>query len=210
MTVPYADIAREARVDEMVDAAMATGRSGTTLERAIGEVRLATAGRTIDPWLTLDEAALKAKVDAGLAGLARPPVDSTITMGPKSITVTPSQTGRAFDGTAAIEAAIAALQRTDAPDELVVEAAGVTTQPTIGLRDTLAAKHAAERMARGVIVTRGSDKWTIKAAVVRSWIHFETQADGSPWPVVDATAISQGPAPTSPRRSRSRRSPRPT
>jgi vancomycin resistance protein YoaR len=191
VTVPYADITREARVDEMVDAAMASGRSGTPLERAVGEVRLATAGRTIDPWLTFDEAALKAKVDAGLASLERPPVDSTITMGKKSITVTPSQTGRAFDGTAAIAAAIAALQRTDAPEELVVDATGVTIQPALGLRDTLAAKHAAERMARGVIVTRGSDKWAIKAAVVRSWIHFETQADGSPWPVVDATAISK-------------------
>ena len=191
VTVPYADVAREARVDEMVDAAMATGRSGTTFERAVGEVRLAASGRTLDPWLTFDETALKAKVDAGLANLARPPVDSTIVMGPKTITVTPSQTGRSFDGTAAVQAAIAALRRTDAPDELVVEADGVTTQPAHGLRDTLAAKHAAERMARGVIVTRGTDKWAIKAAVVRSWIHFETQADGSPWPVVDPTAISK-------------------
>ena len=80
VTVPYADIAREAHVDEMVDAAMATGRDGTTLERAVGEVRLATTGRTLEPWLTIDEAALKAKVEAGLAGLARPPVDSTIAM----------------------------------------------------------------------------------------------------------------------------------
>ena len=191
VTVPYADVAREARVDEMVDVAMATGRSGTTLERAVGEVRLATSGRTLDPWLTLDEDALKAKVEAGLAGLARPSIDSTIVMGPKSITVTPSQTGRVFDGTAAVAAAITALRRTDAPDELVVEATGVTTQPALGLRDTLAAKHAAERMARGIIVTRGSDKWAIKAAVVRSWIHIETQADGSPWPVVDRTAISK-------------------
>ena len=191
VTVPYADIARVAHVDEMVDAAMATGRSGTTLERAVGEVRLATGGRTIEPWLTIDEAALKAKVEAGLAGLARPPVDSTIAMGPKTITLTPAQPGRAFDGTAAVAAAIAALGRTDAPDQLVVEADTVTTQPAVGLQDTLAAKYAAERMARGVIVTRGKDKWIIKAGVVRSWIHFETQADGSPWPVVDATAISK-------------------
>src|SRR6478609_2536689 len=189
ITVPYADIAREAHVDEMVDAALATGRDGTALERAVGEVRLATGGRTVEPWLTIDEAALKAKVEAGLAGLERPPVDSTIVMGPKTITLTPAQTGRTFDGTAAVAAAIAALGRTDAPEELVVEADTVTTQPAVGLRDTLAAKHAAERMARGIIVTRGSDKWIIKAAVVRSWIHFETQADGSPWPVVDATAI---------------------
>ena len=189
--VPYADIARAAHVDEMVDAALATGRDGTALERAIGEVRLATGGRTLEPWLTIDEAALKAKVEAGLAGLERPPVDSTIAMDPTSITLTLGRTGRAFDGTAAIAAATDALRRTDAPDELVVEADSLTTQPAIGVLDTLAAKYAAERMARPVVVTRGKTKWTIKAAVVRSWIHFETQADGSPWPVVDATAIAK-------------------
>jgi vancomycin resistance protein YoaR len=149
----------------------------------------------LEPWLTLDEAALKAKVDTGLAALARPPVDSTILMDAKTITLTPAKTGRSFDGTGAVAAAIAALSRTDAPDELVVEAAGVTTQPAHGLRDTLAAKHAFERMARGVTVTRGKDKWTIKAAVVRSWIHFETQSDGSPWPVVDQAAIGKALAP---------------
>ena len=189
--VPYADIARAAHVDEMVDAALATGRDGTALERAIGEVRLATGGRTLEPWLTIDGAALKAKVEAGLAGLERPPVDSTIAMDPTSITLTLGRTGRAFDGTAAIAAATDALRRTDAPDELVVEADSLTTQPAIGVLDTLAAKYAAERMARPVVVTRGKTKWTIKAAVVRSWIHFETRADGSPWPVVDATAIAK-------------------
>ena len=191
VAVPYADIAREAHVDEMVDAALATGRDGTALERAIGEVRLATGGRTLEPWLTIDEAALKAKVEAGLAAMERPPVDSTIAMDPKSISLTLGRTGRAFDGTAAIAAATAALRRTDAPDELIVEADSVTTQPAIGVLDTLAAKFAAERMARPVVVTRGKTRWSIKAAVVRSWIHFETQADGSPWPVVDATAIAK-------------------
>ena len=43
-------------------------------------------------------------------------------IGPKAIALTPAQTGRTFDGTAAMAAAIAALGRTDAPDELVVEA----------------------------------------------------------------------------------------
>ena len=133
VTVPYADIARQAHVDEMVDAALATGRDGTALERAVGEVRLATGGRTVEPWLTIDEAALKAKVEAGLAGLARPPVDSTIVMGPKTITLTPAQTGRTFDGTAAVAAAIAALGRTERRTSWSSRRTRVTTQPAVGL-----------------------------------------------------------------------------
>ena len=191
VTIPYAEFSRRASVDEMVDAAMATGRAGTPLERAVGEVRMAATGRTLEPWLSLDPAALTAKIDAGLARLTRPALDSQVVMGPKTITVTPSQTGRSFDGTTAAATAVAALGRTDAPDELVVEADGVTIQPAHGLVDTLAAKYAAERMARGIVVTHGSDRWAIKAAVVRSWIQFGTQADGSPWPVVDRTAIAK-------------------
>ena len=79
-------------------------------------------------------------------------------MDAKTITVTPSQTGRSFDGTAAVAAAVAALSRTDAPDELVVEADSVTIQPAHGLLDTLAAKYAAERMARGIVVTHGNEQ----------------------------------------------------
>ena len=86
---------------------------------------------------------------------------------------------------------MAALSRTDAPAELVVEVDGITTQPAHGLRDTLAAKHAAERMMRGVVVTSGDTTWAIKAATVRTWIHFETQADGSLWPVADRAAIAK-------------------
>ena len=48
--------------------------SGTTFERAVGEVRPGRDRRKDPgPWLSLDEGALKAKVEAGLAGLDRPP-----------------------------------------------------------------------------------------------------------------------------------------
>ena len=52
--VPYADLARHADIGAMVDTAMAAGRGGTPFERAVGEVRMAATGRTIEPWLTLD------------------------------------------------------------------------------------------------------------------------------------------------------------
>jgi hypothetical protein len=69
-------------------------------------VRLATTGRTLEPWLSIDETALKAKVEAGLAALATAGRQH-VTMTPKASTLTPAQTGRAFDGTAAIAFLIA-------------------------------------------------------------------------------------------------------
>ena len=45
IAIPFGDFARRADIDAMIDAAMRTGRSGTVLERAVAEVRLATARR---------------------------------------------------------------------------------------------------------------------------------------------------------------------
>ncbi len=191
IAIPYAEFSRRADVDALVDAALATGRSGTALERAVTEVRMATSGRSLEPTLSIDVDALSTKIATALAALDRAPVDSRVVMGAKSISVTPARTGRSFDGTAAAAAASAALGRTDAADELVVEAASVTTQPAHGVRETLLAKYAAERMMRGIVVTHGESKWAIKVATVRTWIHFETQADGSVWPVADRAMIAK-------------------
>src|SRR5204863_6422254 len=99
--------------------------------------------------------------------LDRARTDSNLTMDNAGIPVAPSETGRTLDAATAVAAALETERRRD------VAAA-------------LAAKTAAERMTSDVVVTYGKSKWTIRASVVRSWLHLEQRADGSAWPVVDA------------------------
>jgi vancomycin resistance protein YoaR len=189
VAVPFERFSRRADITTMVDAAMRAGRSGTTLERAVGEVRLAISRTSIEPVVALDRVALEWWVDNAVAKLERPPIDSHVAMTPKGIQISPARDGRTFDGAAAAAAAFEVLTRPDAPAEVEVEAAAKALPPAHGDREAQAAKAAAERMIDNVVVTRGKKKWKIKAATVRSWIGFETRADGSPWPVVDEAAI---------------------
>jgi Uncharacterized vancomycin resistance protein len=189
VVVPYEAFSRRADVEAMVDEAMLAGRSGTLLERAVAVVRLGLSGQSLAR-LALDPAALAAEVQAAVARLDRTPSDGGVTMGATGVVITPAQTGRSFDGTAAAAAALEVVRRTDAPAEVVVEVAPTGVPPEHGDVEALAAKVAADRMTRNVVVTLGSKKWTIKAATVRSWLTFRTRADGSAWPVADQAAIA--------------------
>jgi vancomycin resistance protein YoaR len=189
VAVPFDRFSRRPDITAMVDAAMRAGRSGDPLERAVAEVRLATSHASIEPVVTLDRVALANWVDNAVAKLQRPPVDGHVAMTPEGIQVSPARDGRTFDGAAAAAAALEVLARPSAPAEVVVDAAAVSIKPAHGDRETALAKAAAERMIGKVVVTRGKKTWKIKAATVRSWIGFETTADGSPWPVVDESAI---------------------
>ena len=71
VAVPYAQFGRHVDTAAMVDAALRAGRDGTTAERALGEIRLALDGQTIQPTLLFDPAALTARVDEALSRLDR-------------------------------------------------------------------------------------------------------------------------------------------
>ena len=190
VAIPFADFARRAEIDAMVDDALRTGRSGTIVERAVAEVRLAMNGVSMAPRFSFDKAALAAKITAAVAAQDRAPVDSTVTMTPTSIDTTPASAGRTFDPAGAIDAAVQAVGALDAPSEVVVEAPAVEIPPAHGDVEALVAKAAAERMVGDIVVTSGKDRWTIKAATVRTWLRLETGADGLPWPVADTDAIA--------------------
>ena len=81
VSVPYAQFGRHVDTSAMVDAALRAGRDGTTAERALGEIRLALDGQTIQPTLLFDPAALTARVDEALSRLDRAPVDAQIVKG---------------------------------------------------------------------------------------------------------------------------------
>ena len=189
VAVPFAAFSRRPDVDAMVDTALGTGRVGTPVERAVAEVRLAMSGATLEPRLAFDPDLLAQRVDAAVAPLERLPVDSRVVKTQRSIYTMPAQPGRTFDTAAATAAALGVVGQTDAPSEVVVEAATTEIPAAHVEGELLAAKTAAERMIRDVVVTRGKKKWTIQSSVVRGWVQFEPTANGSVWPVIDETAI---------------------
>jgi vancomycin resistance protein YoaR len=189
IAIPYEAFARRADVAAMVEVAMGTGRSGSPIERAVAEVRLAASRASVEPRVALDPAALTAAIEGGLAKLERRPIDSQVGIDENGIFTRPARNGRTFDAAGAAAAALELVGRHDAPFEVEVEAATSVLPPRHGDQEALAAKAAAERMIGKLVVTRGKKSWKIKAATVRSWIRFETVANGSTWPVVDEAAI---------------------
>ena len=82
VVVPYSAFGRRADVAAMVDAAMQVGRSGSMVEQAIAEVRLAMDGQSAATQVTLDGDALADRGPArGPRSSTGAPVDSEIVKG---------------------------------------------------------------------------------------------------------------------------------
>ncbi len=192
VVVPYSAFARRADVDAMVDDAMQTGRVGTPLERAFGQVRLAIKGVTIPASVALDPEALTSNVNDGVARLRLEPLDARVVKSAGSIYTMPAKDGVAFDGTAAVAAALEVVSRTDAPAEVVVGATPTAIPPAHDDSEAMNAKTSADRMiGDDVIVQLGKKKWTMRAKTVATWVRFDTTAGGTPTPTVNEAAIAK-------------------
>ncbi len=190
VTIPYREFARQADVTTMVDEAMAAGRAGDAVQRAAGLVRVARDGATIEPRLTLDAGALTSRIETELARWEEPAVDSRLIVENGKPLATKSSSGRRFDAATAAAAALQAVERLDAPAQVDVEAPATVIPPGHGETEVNVAIAAADRMSADIVVTQGKDKWTLKAATVRSWLHYVFRDDGSAWPVVDQAAVA--------------------
>jgi vancomycin resistance protein YoaR len=187
--IAYRDISRRPGIDAMIDAAMAAGRTGGPLERAVGEPKLALDGLDLEPRVLVDQAALDVRVTRALARLERNPIDATIAVVAGGVVTTEARSGRTFDTTAAQADALRAVSPTSAPSEAVVDVAAIEVPPTRDDADVLAARAVAERIMTDVVVTHGSKTWTIPAATIAGWVRFKPAEDGSVDTLVDEAAI---------------------
>ncbi|HYM83733.1 MAG TPA: VanW family protein, partial [Candidatus Dormibacteraeota bacterium] len=189
-TIPYFDFGRSADVDAMIDAAMAVGRAGSPVDRGVAEVRTILRGVIVQPRVRLDETRLAGRIDSFLATLEKQPVDATISLGPSGIVTTPASAGRSFDRGAIQASALAAVGSLEAPASITVQAA-VTESPARVTDAAVAnARAAAQRMIADLVLTDGTDSWTVKADVVRGWIDFAVGNDGTVAAVVDQAAVA--------------------
>jgi vancomycin resistance protein YoaR len=196
-TVPitFAAFGRRADVDATIDEAMRAGRSGTVLERAVEEVRLALWGRRLDPRIVLDADALAGAVRWTLGRLERAPTNATISLRGDRIVMAPSRAGRTFDVEAVQAAVLEAVGRIDAGTTVVVEATASAVRPAHDDAEILAAGMAAERMSGPLVVTRSKETWEIPASTIRGWIRFVRAPGESIAPTVDAAAVARSLAP---------------
>jgi vancomycin resistance protein YoaR len=187
--IPFAAIGRRVEVDALVDAAMASGRLPSLVDRVGAQLRQAMDGTELGAVPVFDEAALATAVRAAVAPLAREPVDATIAMGPDGVVVTPSREGRSVDVDAVTAASSAAVRDAGRAHEVAV---AVPTTAVVPTRTDIAADMARIRAARivhDVTVAFGGKTWKIPAATIRTWISFAWQPDGSVVPVVDQAHI---------------------
>jgi hypothetical protein len=77
-TIAYADFGRGPDVDAMLAEALAVGRDGTTVDRAIANVRTAARGVTLTPRVTYDPDALAERIVDFADSLARVPVNASV------------------------------------------------------------------------------------------------------------------------------------
>jgi vancomycin resistance protein YoaR len=169
---------------------MATGRDGGQIDRAIAAARTLLRGVDVGrPEVAFDQALLSAH----LAAIARPlrldPIDADVVVGASGFVAKPSRDGRAVDDTAARDVVLASLSTLEAPSEILVPLAVQPVRPAITNADAALAKARADRIAQGVVLAVGKEKWSIDADTVRTWVGFGVTPDGRLEPTVDRDAI---------------------
>ncbi|HEY3334425.1 MAG TPA: VanW family protein, partial [Candidatus Limnocylindrales bacterium] len=191
VTIAYAEIGRRPDTGALVDAALAAGRTGDLLTRAVGEVRQALEGTTLPgPAVLLDEAALASRTREAVGALHRYPVSATITMTPEGIAIGRARSGRDADAEPVIASAAGALRDPAAADEIVIAVHTTTVRPRVEDAAVFDARTQAVRMARAVRLVTKDRSWTIKASEVRSWIRFAPAPGGRVVAVLGASRIA--------------------
>ncbi len=195
LSIPYEDFGRRLDAEAVADLALAAGRSGSPLERAVSQARTALNGTGLEPIVVTDEATLAADVRRALERLELQPVDGTITIGESGIETTPARWGRTFDHEAITADILELLASPDAPAEVRVSALPTTTPPAVDDVDTAVARTTAERMIAEVTLTQGEETWSIDPAKVQMWLAFTATEDGGIEPVVDPAKVEADLAP---------------
>ena len=190
MTIRYADLGRGPDTAAMADAALAAGRKGEPLADLIGVPRAAIHGVTVDSAVAYDHDKLAATVDTLATTIDQTAVNATLSVAPDgTYSVAPAKEGRAVDKTALLAALDQQLGALDAPASITIPVPVASLAPAVSTAAADAAKATADRMVADVVVTRGTDSWTISRKDLEQLVSFQTAADGSVNPVLDQTGL---------------------
>ncbi len=190
-TITYAEIGRGLDSDGLIADALAVGRDGTAIDRAVANARTALHGVDLAPRLRFDAQKLADRIAAVATGLRIEPAEASVVPDAKlDFQVVPGHAGRNVDPTAVTERLAAQLAQLEAPAELTATLPVEVLEPSVNTREAADAEAAAERIAANITLIVGSKKLPIDTKKLRPWITFATTADGGYTPVVDTSKIS--------------------
>lgn len=191
LTIPYADFRRGPDVEAVVNQAMALGRGGNPVERAIAGARTALRGPVIPVTVSYDPDALTGRISTFARSLARQPLNASVRVTPQTaFVVVPGQDGRVADATAALVAAEASLGVLDAPSRIDLDLGLQALAPEVTTAEATGARDAAERMSARLALAAEDDAPSIAADKLRGWISFGPTGDGGYAPAIDTTELT--------------------
>lgn len=189
--IRYDEIGRGPDIASLLATALAVGRTGSPLDRAVADARAALRGVAVDPSVTLDGEELARRVTATADLLRVDPLDSTVTVdGAGQFVVLPGHVGRVADPAPVIVALAASLARMDAPDEIRADLGVSVLEPDVTAFEAFDAKRTAERVTSQILVVVGDEKLPIDSPELRGWISFRKGSDGAYGPVMDTSRLA--------------------
>ena len=189
--ITYAEVGRGPDVDGLIGAALSVGRSGSPLDRAIADARIALRGVVLDPTATFDGEALATRVSEIAEGLRIDPIDSTVEISAdRQFDVVPGHVGRGADPAPVIVALTAALAQIDAPPQVNADLGVHLLEPDVTVAEAFDAKRTADRVTREILVVAGEQELSIAESELRAWVSFRKTTSGGYEPVLDTTPLT--------------------
>ena len=188
--ISYAEVGRGPDLDAMLAQAIAVGRNGTPVDRAVADARTAVRGVFLEPRVTFDAAKLTEWISAVAESLNTVPIDARVeAAGMGQFHVVEASAGQAADPTAVIAAFATAIGELDAPAQLSAELRLSTIDPAITTDEARLARAQAELLAAEIVFVVGDERITIESAELRGWVTFTTTANGDYGPTLDSTPL---------------------
>jgi vancomycin resistance protein YoaR len=188
--ITYAEIGRRLDTDALVDQALAVGRDGSAIDRAVANARTAFRGVDLEPRITFDAEELASRVNAVAAGLRIQPVEASVKANEAlDFEVVAGHSGRVVDASEVAESIALQVAELDAPAEVSATLPVAVIEPDVTTGEATEAEAAAQRIAADISLVVGKKKTPIDTKKLRPWITFATTADGGYAPVVDTTKL---------------------
>lgn len=187
--VGFGQVGRSIDANGLVAEALAIGRDGSPVDRVVSNVRTAVRGITLTPRVTFDATALQQAVGSFARTLNRSAANASVTASATGFVVVPAADGQSTDASGALATATTALSDPAVSGRVPVALSVAAVAPTVTTDEARAAAAEADLMVRDIVLTAGSETWTIPAASVRPWISFTTTSDGSYAAIVTTTGI---------------------
>jgi len=188
--IRYAEIDRGLDTDALITEALAVGRGGTAIDRAVADARTAVRGVHLVPRISFDRQKLADRVAAISDALHIEPVGASVTADTTlAFQIVPGRSGRRLDPAPVTGALALQLSKLDAPSEVSANLPIEVVEPAVTTAEATAAEAAAERIAADITLVVGEKKVPIDTTKIRPWITFAVTAGGGYGPVVDTTKI---------------------